>query len=143
MDEDENPFLEVLSGGSPRTAISASETFSGATTVPENPNGQAISWSDPVTKSFYEMPKGMWGLFGDAPSSEATAKSALNAPCSVTRERYSRPSLSDRLTLSLITAGLVLGITPSLTRKQSNQPIQVLALDTPDGNDAGRPPEGY
>lgn len=52
------------------------------------------------------------------------------------------PSLSDRLTQSLITSGLVKGITPTSIRGASNQPIRVLAFDTPAGADVGSPGAG-
>jgi len=50
----------------------------------------------------------------------------LIAPFSAMSQNTNRPSLSDRLTQSLISAGLVKGIIPMSMRKRSNQ----LTLDT-------------
>ncbi len=62
-------------------------------------------------------------------------KKASTVPYSETKDLTSPASLSDRLTLSLISAGLVCGITPTSIRGASNQPIRVLAFDMPVGAD--------
>jgi hypothetical protein len=60
-------------------------------------------------------------LFGETTSTiRSQSKKGSNAPCSETKDRSSRQSLSDRLTPSLITSGLVKGITPKSIRKNSN-----------------------
>lgn len=75
--------------------------------------------------------------YGESSSRPTPAdKSASTAPCSGTKARTDRRSLSDRLTQSLITVGLVKGITPTSIRGASNQPIRVLAFDMPDGSAA-------
>jgi len=78
-------------------------------------------------------------LFGDFPSSGQTAKKASNAPSSVTRVRSVRLSLSDKLTQSLITSGLVAGITPSLIRQLSGAAIRDAASLPLDGGVAVGP----
>lgn len=47
--------------------------------------------------------------------------------------RYAPQTLSDRLTKSLISAGLVKGITPTSTRKQLGAQIPDFVLYLPDG----------
>ncbi len=47
--------------------------------------------------------------------------------------RYGPQSLSDKLTKSLISAGLVKGITPMSTRKKLGAPIPDFVLFLPDG----------
>jgi hypothetical protein len=80
---------------------------------------------------------------GGEPNTGLTNRTALNAPCSATKGRTYRRSLSDRLTQSLITAGLVCGITPSSIRQLSGQPIRVLAFDMPDGGAAASPAKAF
>jgi hypothetical protein len=76
-------------------------------------------------------------LFSSGESSSTTAgKPESTAPSSGTRGRTYRRSLSDRLTASLITSGLVKGITPTSIRQLLGQPIRVLAFDMPDGGAA-------
>ena len=72
----------------------------------------------------------MLPLHGDGLNIATTDSRASNAACSATKGRTSRRSLSDRLTRSLIDAGLVCGTTPSSIRQLSGQPIRVLAFDT-------------
>ena len=77
-------------------------------------------------------------LFSYGENSSMTADSkASTAPCSETKARTYRVSLSDRLTRSLITSGLVRGITPSSVRKQLGAPIRAIASFAPAGADAG------
>jgi hypothetical protein len=140
--ETADPFVEGLFGGLPRMATSAFETFSEATIARESPSAGQTSLSVPETKSSSAQRKGMPVLLGATPATGETNKPVSSALSSVTGARTSRRSLSDRLTPSLIDAGLVCGITPSLTRKQSGQPIQVFAFNRPDGCDAAKPPSG-
>lgn len=128
-----------LFGGSPKTETTVCVTFTDATTVPASPSARAISLSGRVTKSSSAPVKEMPRSHGVSHSTGATDKKALSATSSETRARTYRRSLSDKLTPSLISAGLVCGITPSSTRKQSGQPIQVLALDMPVGGAAAKP----
>lgn len=77
-------------------------------------------------------------LFSFGESSLTTAGSmASTALCSETKAHTYRVSLSDRLTQSLITSGLVKGITPSSVRKQLGAPIRVIASFGLAGADAG------
>lgn len=120
-------------GGSRKTAISASATSTAATTAAANPSAPRTSSLALATRSFCEPLQAMLPLSGAERNTAATGKRASNVPSFGTRARSSRPSLSDRLTASLITSGLVCGITPSSLRKLSDQPIRVLAFDMPDG----------
>lgn len=126
------------SGGSQKTETSASATSTAATIHHGNQSEPAILSSAREKPSFCEQRQETPHSHGDGRNIVMTGNSASNAVFSATKADTSHLSLSDRLTLSLISSGLVRGITPSLTRKQSGQPIQVLALDTPDGGDAAR-----
>ena len=136
------PFVMDLFGGSPKTVTYASAISTGGTTAPESQSGSATSLSDRETRSSFARPKAMPSSHGAFHDTDETDRKASSAVSSATKARTSRRSLSDRLTLSLISSGLVCGTTPSLTRKQSGQPIQVLALDTPGGGAAARQREG-
>lgn len=78
----------------------------------------------------------MPSLFGELPDTVPMASEASNAVSSETKGRSSRQSLSDRLTPSLITAGLVRGTTPSWIRKRLGAPILGSALWPLGGSDA-------
>ncbi|MDD5724488.1 MAG: hypothetical protein PHY29_12250 [Syntrophales bacterium] len=67
----------------------------------------------------------------------ANDKSGSTVLSSATRVNTRVRSLSDRLTPSLISAGLVRGIIPTLMRKKSNQQILDSVLSGQDGNDVG------
>jgi len=133
-----SPFLTDLFGGSPKTAICASETYTDATIVRGSRSESETSLSGLAKRSSSALPLAMPPSYGDSVATEETAKMASNAVSLGTKGATYLRSLSDRLTLSLISSGLVCGITPSSTRKQSGQPIQVLALDMPDGAGAGK-----
>lgn len=74
-------------------------------------------------------------LFGERLNTGRMAKKALNARSFGTRAQSDRLSLSDRLTQSLITAGLVRGTTPLSIRRQCGVPIRDFALLPLDGSD--------
>lgn len=133
------PFVAGRSGGSPRTGIIPSAISTGATTAAPNPNASLTSLSDLATRSSCEPPRETLPLFGDAPSTGATTRKASSVRFSGTKVRTKQRSLSDRLTASLITSGLVCGITPSSIRKLSRQPIRVLAFSMPGGGAAASP----
>lgn len=138
-----DPFVTGLFGGLPKTATSASATSTGPITVRGSRSERATSLLAPAARSSSEPPREMLHSRGATRDTGETSKSALSATSSATGARTSRRSLSDRLTPLLISAGLVCGITPSSTRKQSGQPIQVLALSMPAGGDVeARPHEG-
>ena len=139
----DDPFVSGLFGGLPKTATSASAISTGDTTVPVSPSETVTSSSVPATGLSFARQKGTQRSRGDIRDTGATDKKASNATSSATKARTSRRSLSDRLTPSLISAGLVKGITPSSTRKQSGQPILVLAFDTPAGAAAEKPHSGF
>lgn len=130
---DRGPF-----GGSLRTETSQSATSSEPTTVRGSQSARPTSLSGRAKRSSSARQKATRHLRGASLITGETVRPELSAQSSATAARTYRRSLSDRLTLSLISAGLVCGISPSLTRKQSGQPILVLALDTPDGGDAAR-----
>lgn len=120
-------------GGSPRTGICASAIFTGDITARANRSERVTSLSAPATRSSCELPMAMPHSLGDTRATAKTGRKASNAACFATKARTYRPSLSDRLTPSLISSGLVCGITPSSIRKASNQPIRGLAFGTPVG----------
>jgi len=139
--EGADPFTTAPCGGSPRTATAPASPSTGATTRRGSLGEPPVSSSAPARPSSCEP--GQQTLFSSgATSSTTVAKMASAARSSATRGRAYRPSLSDRLTRSLITSGLVCGITPSSIRQLSGQPIRVLAFDTLAGGDAASHGEG-
>lgn len=72
---------------------------------------------DPAKRLFCEQKQGTLFSCGENSSTAAGSKESI-APYSETRAVSLRLSLSDRLTQSLISAGLVKGITPTSVRKQ-------------------------
>lgn len=79
-------------------------------------------------------------LFSSGDGSSMTAgMMASTAPYFVMKARTRRVSLSDKLTQSLITSGLVRGITPTSTRKQLGEPVRVIASFELGGADAAGP----
>ncbi len=98
----------------------------------------AISSLAPEKRSSLEQPKATPSLSGGN-SSTHPANKELTARSSATKARGSRQSLSDRLTPSLISAGLVNGITPMSVRKQLGAVIPVTASKRPDGANPASP----
>lgn len=131
--------MGVPFGGSRRTATCASATSIDGITVRANQSERATSLSGPAIRSSFELPMAMPHSHGATRAIGKTGKRASSAACSATKGRTYRRSLSDRLTQSLISYGLVCGITPSSIRKASNQPIRVLAFDMPGGGAAQKP----
>lgn len=117
----------------------ASPSTSG-TTAPTDiaTDGSASFASAQARRLSSEQPPVMPCLFGGS-SKTIAAKSESTAPYSETKARTYRPSLSDRLTQSLISSGLVRGITPMSTRKKSGQPILVFAFCDLGGVDSALP----
>ena len=134
-----NPFVMARCGGSQRTAICPSATSTGVTTAAGSPSERLTSLSGRETRSSCAQLTATLPLRGDGLNIATTDSRASNAACSATKGRTSRRSLSDRLTRSLIDAGLVCGTTPSSIRQLSGQPIRVLAFDGPDGGAAASP----
>lgn len=131
------------SGGSQKTATQPALPSTSGTTRPisTRTEGNERSSLDPVKKSFSEQPKAMPFLFGEDSATTAD-REASTAQSSATKARTYRRSLSDRLTPLLISSGLVRGITPTSTRAQCGQPIQVLAFDMLAGGGVGGRKEG-
>lgn len=71
-------------------------------------------------------------LFGENLLMDQDSKELI-AQFSGMRDRYGPVTLSDRLTKSLISAGLVKGITPMSTRKKLGEPIPDFVFYLPDG----------
>ena len=84
----------------------------------------------------------MQSLFGELQPIDRMAKKASNVRSSATKGRSDRPSLSDRQTQSLITAGLVAGTTPSSIRMLSGVAIRDFASLPLDGGTAENPRKG-
>ena len=138
-DNDSAPFVMGLFGGLPKTATKPSSRFMSGITVPTNTAmaGNASYVQALAKRLSCERPNRRRRSYGESSSTTADNK-ALTARCSETKVRTYRPSLSDRLTQSLITAGLVNGITPMSIRQASDQPIRAFAFSKPDGDDAAK-----
>ncbi len=137
-----DPFVMGRSGGSRRMAIDHAAISTGATTAAGKASGPQTCSSVLAKSSHFEQPT--LTLFScGAGSSTTVVRRASTAPFSATKGRASRRSLSDRLTPSLITSGLVCGITPLSIRQLSGQPIRVLAFDTPAGPAAAPLGKGF
>ena len=93
-------------------------------------------------KSCSEPTKETPSLFGGDHNIAPTNKQASNARFSETRASTFRQSLSVRQTRSLITAGLVRGITPSLVRQTSGLAIRDFASLPLDGGEPAKSPVG-
>jgi hypothetical protein len=91
-----------------------------------------------VKKSSSEPTPPMLPLLGENSSTTADNEVSI-AHSSGMKVRTYRPSLSDKLTQSLIMSGLVRGITPSSTRRQLGAPIRVIASFAPGGVGAAKP----
>lgn len=81
-----------------------------------------------------EHAEGTPSLFGENSSTTAVSK-ASTARRSETKAKSYLPSLSDRLTRSLITSGLVKGTTPSFVRRQCGVEIPDTVFSWRDGGD--------
>lgn len=94
------------------------------------------SSSAPVSISSCEQREATQCLFGDD-SLMTVVRPESTAPCSATSHATLAVSLSDRLMQSLISAGLIAGITPLSIRKRYGQAILDFASSKQDGNDVG------
>lgn len=130
-------MCEIQFGISQRTATSHAWRFSGDTIPAEIKTPETGCSSDRETRSFSEQTMAMPCLFGGEPSFVRTVKKVSNAPYSGTKVRTRHQSLSDKLTKSLITSGLVAGTTPSFVRKQFGVAIRDFASLPLDGGDVG------
>lgn len=95
---------------------------------------ESANSSGPESPSSSERSKVMLVGCGES-SSMILAKAALIAPSSQIILVTKAQSLSDRLTPSLISLGLVKGITPTSMRRRSGQRILDFASLPPDGDD--------
>lgn len=84
-------------------------------------------------KSFSVQRQQMLFLFGGVLLTTADRKE-LTALCFGTNRHTEAVSLSDRQTQSLLTSGLVAGITPTSIRERLGAEIQDIALLSPDGS---------
>jgi len=135
-----DPFAMGRSGGLPGTATSPALPSTSAITAP-TPTlmaESAVRCSGRARRSSC-APETQTPCSAGASSSTTAASWALIAPSSETKARRSRHSLSDRLTLSLITSGLVSGITPMSVRRQSGQAIPDTVSWRRDGDGAATP----
>lgn len=96
-------------------------------------NGASLSV--PAKPLSCELETGMLFSFGESSSMTAASK-ASTALSSATKARTDPRTLSDRLTQSLITAGLVKGTTPTSIRHQLGAAIRASALWPLDGGNA-------
>lgn len=125
------------SGISPKMAMLAASRSMSATI---QPTGIRTGESDPSLldqgkRSFSELATVTPCLFGGSSSTPAD-KPASIAPSSATKAHTSRRTLSDRLTQSLITFGLVRGITHTSIQPSKfalNQPVRKISGYTFDG----------
>lgn len=137
---DKVPKCLNLSGISQKTAMLPAFNSTNGTThaIITAMAESARSSSDPDKASSLEQETQT--LFSSGASSSTTAvRMASTARSSEMRVRIFRPSLSDRLTQSLITSGLVKGITHTSIRKQSGAAIRASALWPLDGGAADEP----
>lgn len=102
--------------------ISSSDTI-----LAERPAIDESSLLDRENGSFFEPMQQTLFSSGGTSDIDTIGSKASTAQSFETRARTRLPSLSDRLTQSLITAGLVRGITPSSIRNQSGAAIRDFA----------------
>lgn len=126
----------MLTGISPKTVIAPSLPCMSDTILHTNmqTGGCAVCSRGRVKKSSCEPEPETPDLFGEASSAIGSSRGSV-APSSATKARSYRPSLSDRLTLSLIRSGLVAGITPTSIRRRSRAEIRDSAFWPQGGHD--------
>lgn len=127
-------------GGSRKMATKPASNSTNGITAPIGATDRPVSSSAQASISYSEHSTPTLSLFGDAllmtPSQSSTASTA---PCSETRGRSSRRSLSDRLMPLLISRGLVRGITPMSMRVRFGQRTPAFAFLQQAGGDAVEP----
>lgn len=115
------------SGISQKTATDPATSYSGGT-IPAGINSQRTACSlVPAIRSSSEPMRETLFSHGVSLDTAPMVRPASNAPCSETKARTNRPSLSDRLTPLLISSGLVAGITPLSIRRKSGAAIRDFA----------------
>lgn len=135
--------IPLQTGGSLKTATEAFSHCTSGTTPPTDMlmGACAACLRDQGKRSSFEPEQETPDLFGDR-SSATAQKEASTAPFSETRVRSCRPSLSDRLTLSLMRSGLVAGTTPTSIRKRCGAAIPDTASNWLAGPSAEKAPAG-
>lgn len=125
----------ALSGISRKTATDPASLSTGSI-IPAG-TGKRASSSGRENISSCEPMQETLCLFGETTSTtRSQRKRASNARCFATKARTYRPSLSDRLTKSLIALGLVKGTTPKLVRQTFGLSIRDFASLPLGGGDA-------
>lgn len=97
-----------------------------------------LNSSAPAKLSCSELETRTLCLFGES-SLTIADKMASTAPSLETRGHTNHQTLSDKLTQSLIFAGLVKGIIPTSIRKQSGARMRDTVFWSLDGDDAEKP----
>jgi hypothetical protein len=133
-----DPFEMGRCGGSQKTAMRPAGICIGDITAPANQSERTAYSSAQATRSSCEQLTETPSLFGDIQFTATTGNTASSALCSGTKARIKQHSLSDRLTPSLISSGLVCGITPTSIRSMSGQPIRALFSNAPAGGHAAK-----
>ncbi len=129
-----------LTGISPRTeTCPVTDSIDVTTHQPKTQNPSKDSSLVPANISPCEPAVETRYLFGASQNTEKTGKRASSAHYFGMKQQSSRLSLSDRLTPSLITAGLIAGTTPTFVRHQCGVPIPDSALFLLDGHAAVDP----
>jgi hypothetical protein len=125
------------SGGSPKTEIRSAKDFLTAITADETIKTvePLNSFVDQERKLFSEHGQVTLSLCGDVLRMTAGSKESI-VQYSETKAEFVQVSLSDKLTPSLISAGLVCGIIPLSMRDASGQQTLDSVLKPPAGNAA-------
>ena len=133
------PFPMARFGGLPKTETGPASNSTNGTTVPTNTrtvgSGNCSAGRD--RKSSCEQQMEMPFLSG-ATSSTTLGNLVSIARFSETKAKTKAPFLSDKLTLSLITAGLVNGITHMSARKRLRAKTPAIVSYVLVGSDAGK-----
>lgn len=132
-----DPFETGLFGGSPETATGHASRSTDATTAPRNRSARrasSLGRGKPSSSAPQSQPPALSGA--SLSMTPCPSRKGSIAPSSATKARTRRQTLSDKLTPSLISLGLVSGITPTSIRQLSGQPIRVFAFCGPDGGAA-------
>lgn len=133
-----NPFGILLG-----MAIDPASTSSNGTTRAERPASAESSSSDLASGLGFEPMLPTLSLCGGTSAIDTTSNKASTARSSVTKARIERRSSFDRRTQSLITFGLVRGITPSSIRRQSGAAIRDFVSLPLDGGAAASRPKAF
>jgi len=133
-----------LTGISQKTEINPASPCTSGITAPTSTKTDANvhSLSAPDKQLSLELDPQTHYLSGESSLTIADRRELI-ALFSETKASLNPLSLSDRLTLSLISAGLVKGITPTSVRKRSGVPIPDFVLKLPDGRIAEQQEAGF